>query len=270
MVWICPICKAPLTLKKLTWQCENNHCFDCAKEGYVNLLPAHQKRSKQPGDDAAMINARRLIHNARLYEPLAETIVEIITGTGRVKTLLDIGCGEGFYDAHLTDRHPDIAVYGIDIAKPAIKLAAAAYPGHHYAVAGSSHLPIETDSIDFALCVFAPINDEELIRVLRPGGYYLEVGPAPRHLWALREALYEEPREHSAKQRQILGTTLVSEGQCQYEQTLDNLMINALVMATPFAYRGQREKRASLLARDNMTLTMAFSWRLFQKPERRI
>jgi 23S rRNA (guanine745-N1)-methyltransferase len=39
--------------------CENGHPFNIAKEGYVNLLLSHQRKSKHPGDDPDMVMARR-------------------------------------------------------------------------------------------------------------------------------------------------------------------------------------------------------------------
>lgn len=34
---ICPVCKKKLIKENKTFRCENNHSFDCAKQGYVNL-----------------------------------------------------------------------------------------------------------------------------------------------------------------------------------------------------------------------------------------
>ena len=39
-ILICPVCKNELFFENKTAKCENNHCFDLAKEGYVNLLSA--------------------------------------------------------------------------------------------------------------------------------------------------------------------------------------------------------------------------------------
>ena len=39
--------------------CDNGHSFDIARQGYVNLLGARDKRSRDPGDSKAMVSARR-------------------------------------------------------------------------------------------------------------------------------------------------------------------------------------------------------------------
>ena len=53
----CPLCEQALSFDERTFRCENNHCFDLAKENYVNLLPVQFKHSKEPGDNKAMVNA---------------------------------------------------------------------------------------------------------------------------------------------------------------------------------------------------------------------
>ena len=114
-----------------------------------------------------------------------------------------------------------------------------------------------------ALCVFSPSNDAEIGRVLRPGGFYLEVGPGPEHLWQLKSALYEQPREHKPLRREMARGSLADEGEIRYDRTLDNGLLRALLAATPFAFRGRRESRAALQAQSNFLVTIAFSWRLF-------
>ena len=44
-----------LSLHERSWRCPHGHSFDVAKQGYVNLLPVQNKRSKDPGDSKAMV-----------------------------------------------------------------------------------------------------------------------------------------------------------------------------------------------------------------------
>ena len=263
MVWICPICQLGLEKNQHSWSCDNQHSFDQAKEGYVNLLPAHQKRSKNPGDNLEMVLGRRAIHEAQLYQPLAEALANVVAGCKDISTLLDIGSGEGYYGGFIAQSASGIAIYGIDIAKSAVKLAAKTYPDQNFAVAGARHLPVATSSVDLAMCIFSPSTDNEVARVLKQGGHYLEVGPAPRHLWQLKTALYDQPREHSELRRSIEGSALTQDGEVCYDKRLNNAQLRALVAATPLAFRGHREKKAKLREQAALTVTMAFSWRLF-------
>ena len=92
----CPICHTPLTLQDSSYRCEKSHSFDKAKEGYVNLLPVQFKQSKQPGDNKAMVNARREFLEQGYYLPLQERIVALFKEYLSDNTaLLDAGCGEG-------------------------------------------------------------------------------------------------------------------------------------------------------------------------------
>ena len=76
--FICPLCKTPFHKINNTQVCVNNHHFDIAKEGYLNLLPINAKHSKNPGDNKQMMNARRDFLNSAGYLPLAEKLTEII------------------------------------------------------------------------------------------------------------------------------------------------------------------------------------------------
>ncbi len=59
MSYSCPLCHAPLSRSDNHYSCPQRHQFDLAKEGYVNLLPVQFKRSRDPGDSAEMMQARR-------------------------------------------------------------------------------------------------------------------------------------------------------------------------------------------------------------------
>ena len=265
-IWSCPFCREGLLFDELGkfWSCINNHSFDCAREGYVNLLPSNKKRSSDPGDNALMIAARRRIHGAEIYRPLADAILDEWVGSEPVARILDLGCGEGYYSNTLAQALPDAKICGVDISRPAIKLAAKNYPAINFAVASSFHLPVASGSQDFLLRVFAPSDDEEVCRVLREGGVYLEVTPAPTHLWALREALYDTPRAHGAARTQIQGMALRHSSTVEFEVTLGRTLLADLVAMTPFAHRGHREKRERLLTRETLTLSLVFSLNFFQ------
>jgi 23S rRNA (guanine745-N1)-methyltransferase len=247
-----------------SWSCVNNHSFDCAREGYVNLLPSNKKRSSEPGDNAWMIAARRRIHTAEIYRPLANAIVDQLSGREPMVRILDLGCGEGYYSNALAQALPEAQICAVDISKAAIKLAAKNYPAVNFAVASTFQLPVSSGSQDVLLRVFAPSDDDEIHRVLSEGGAYLEVTPAPAHLWALREALYDTPRPHAATRTQIQGMQLRQSSTVEFDVTLDRALLADLVAMTPFAHRGHREKRERLLVRETLTVQLAFSLNFFQ------
>lgn len=125
MSYQCPLCNQALSLRAHSWVCENNHQFDCAKEGYVNLPPVQFKRSKEPGDSAEMINARREFLDAGFYQPMRDKVADLLQALLPMdnSVVLDIGCGEGYYThqfyQNLKLHNPQ--VYGLDVSKVAIK-----------------------------------------------------------------------------------------------------------------------------------------------------
>jgi 23S rRNA (guanine745-N1)-methyltransferase len=129
--WQCPSCSELLSLNAKVWQCDNGHTFDCAKEGYVNLLLAQHKNSKAPGDSKEMVVARQQFLAQGYYRPLADKIGAIVADFVNNKTplsLLDAGCGEGYYTGQVLDKlvqqGVSVIASGIDISKPAIIKAA--------------------------------------------------------------------------------------------------------------------------------------------------
>ena len=105
---LCPVCKECLAKdsSSKTYKCSNNHSYDIAKEGYVNLLISNQKRSKNLGDSKEMVLARIDFLNRGYYKVLSDKINQIIAeALGNKKNdkinILDLGCGEGYYLVNL-------------------------------------------------------------------------------------------------------------------------------------------------------------------------
>jgi 23S rRNA (guanine745-N1)-methyltransferase len=266
-MWSCPHCRLALEPDPQAGSlvCASGHRFDRAREGYVNLLPANRKRSRDPGDSQAMIEARARVHSSGVFQALAEAITEMLGALPAAHTVLDLGCGEGYYLGALGRSQPSARLHGVDISRAACRRAARAWPGADIVVASAFALPLPENSMDIVARVFAPSDDGELARVLRPTGAYLEVTPAPRHLWQLRQNLYHHPREHAPARTKIENLSLVAELDLAYELPgLAGTQLADLVAMTPFAHRGQRERRQLLLDKGLEALSMAFSLRLFR------
>ena len=113
---MCPVCRQTLSLTDQTWRCLNHHSYDVATQGYVNLHVVQHKHSKNPGDTAESVQARRAFLSAGFYAPLQQAVVEKIRAL-KIETLLDIGCGEGYYTAAMQAEVQQCV--GMDIAKNA-------------------------------------------------------------------------------------------------------------------------------------------------------
>ncbi|MEE0784375.1 MAG: hypothetical protein U0M10_00325, partial [Oscillospiraceae bacterium] len=95
---ICPLCGQTLATGTSPWRCPNGHCFDVARQGYVNLLPVQQKHARHPGDTPAQVAARKRFLDAGFYAPIRDTALALLQPHLPPRpSLLDAGCGEGYY-----------------------------------------------------------------------------------------------------------------------------------------------------------------------------
>ncbi|MFK0570086.1 putative RNA methyltransferase [Endozoicomonas sp.] len=199
----CPICYEPLSSEKRGAACQNNHQFDRARQDYLNLLPSHKKRSKSPGDDQVMVDARARFLNHGHYQPVVDVLIDKIS-TFSNKTnqnILDAGCGEGYYTSAIKNRIEGSEVCGFDIAKPAILAASKRNKNIEWLVASVSALPLMDGQFDTVISIFSRTDWSEFSRVLKPGRHIVILTPGKNHLLALRNAIYDEVRPYPEDKR---------------------------------------------------------------------
>lgn len=186
---LCPVrdCHQPLVREPRRLLCPRNHSFDVARTGYINLLQPQERRSKQPGDTTAAVAARRRLHDRGITEPLL-TAVAAFLSPSPADTVLDAGCGDGFYLGTLAAR-TGFSAHGIDISTPAIDAAARRYPACEWIVGNADRfIPYSDHSFSLVLSITARMNAPEFRRVLRDDGRLLVALPAPDDLIELRGA----------------------------------------------------------------------------------
>ncbi|MEJ1971290.1 MAG: hypothetical protein WDM96_01835 [Lacunisphaera sp.] len=118
----CPLCRGALVPAGKSYRCAQGHTFDLAKEGYLSLLHGRQKGEGR-GDSQAMILARDRVHRAGVFDPLVSALAALPLDHPPA-TLLDLGCGEGFFLGHVVRSHRIATSYGLDLSVDAVKLAA--------------------------------------------------------------------------------------------------------------------------------------------------
>jgi len=273
MPYICPICQSPLIqhLPSKGFYCENKHHFDMAKEGYLNLLPVQHKKSKEPGDSRAMMRSRRNFLEAEYYLPMAKAIAAIIDQQrteSKPMHILDMGCGEGYYSRQLEsycENSDSLDLHGIDIAKNAIFAAAKKQPNARFIVASNKRLPYADNYFDLLLRVYAPSNDEEVKRILKANGLLLIVTPGPRHLWQLKEFIYNKVNEHSVTIDLPDGFEQIDTQRISYAIQPDQANRMALLNMTPFAWRAKSEIQMKIQRANNLEIETDFILTLARK-----
>ncbi|MBU9847626.1 23S rRNA (guanine(745)-N(1))-methyltransferase [Rahnella ecdela] len=270
MTYQCPLCFQPLTLTGQQWRCPANHQFDNAKEGYVNLMPVQHKRSKQPGDSPEMMISRRAFLDAGHYQPLRDRLSDILDEVipEDAQALLDIGCGEGYYTAAFAERlmpHRMLKVYGLDVAKVAIRYAAKRYHDVSFCVASSHRLPFADSSLDAVIRIYAPCKAQELHRAIKPGGLVVTVAPGPRHLYQLKGLIYQDVQLHADLDEQLEGFERISTEALSYDMRLSGAQAFDLLQMTPFAWRATEEVMADLKAQTAFECETDFLIRIHQR-----
>ncbi|WP_297721887.1 putative RNA methyltransferase [Intestinimonas sp.] len=270
-LFCCPLCAAPLTRTEKTYVCPKGHSFDRSREGYVHLLPANQKHAKDPGDDKAMAAARNRFLSGGWYAPLRETLCRLaLTYAPSRAAVLDAGCGDGYYTAGLyaalagTGQVEQMA--GVDLSKPSLRWAARREKAVEFAVASVYHLPLADRSVDLLLNCFSPLALDEFRRVLRPGGVYLYVVPAARHLWELKEVLYEQPYLNKEEDIPYEGFSYLEVVPVETVLELpDRDAIRDLFSMTPYRWKTPKAGAARLEELDRLRVTAAFRIHVFRR-----
>ncbi len=283
----CPICTHPFTLADHSLVCSLRHSFDIAREGYVNLL--QKKVASTVGDSREMLQARRAFFEHGHYRPISNQLNDLVTTTlmsnpSLPVTILDAGCGEGYYSGHLQqhlmnqpsnapDAHqsPPIHIIGIDIARDAIRLAARRYKNSNFLVADTKEvLPFMDHTFGIVLAIFAPRNPKEFARLLAPGGSVIIIAPGPDHLHQLRQHLpllqiEENKQQHIIEQFSTFPTfSLTQTLRITYTIQLAGSEIAQLVLMTPTNRHLSPEQRQQIARLEPMEITVDCIGQIFQ------
>lgn len=264
---MCPVCKEKLLRREKTWRCEHHHSYDEAKQGYVNLHVVQHKHSKNPGDTPESVAARRQFLASGAYQKLQHKIVELISELAAIRAM-DIGCGEGYYTQAMAAHIPHLI--GVDIAKNAVQIAAKQDTQKQvtWVVGTGAVLPVLDQSLQLCTSFFSPLPKAEMLRTLEVGGHVLMATPAPQHLYAMREALFDDVKPHEsekfiaqlAPEFELVADYLIEDDMLLHQQQLKDL-----IAMTPYAYKAKPEKRKLLEEHLEFAVKASFKLYLFAK-----
>jgi 23S rRNA (guanine745-N1)-methyltransferase len=261
----CPMDGLPLMRDQGSWRCPTGHSFDIAKQGYINLLPVQNKRSKDPGDSKEMVLARQQFLSAGYYKPIADAVSDLVNTSvpadGTV-SILDAGCGEGYYlravtKTRLTNSGSRLHLTGVDISKWAVMAAARQNKDAIWIVGSNANLPLLRNSQNIILCLFGFPVYQEFNRVLTIDGVLIKVDAGPDHLIELREIIYPSIKTANQPEKTPPGFTLLEQHSIRYTITLSSqTQISRLLTMTPHLYRINAEGRARAEALITLSLTV--------------
>ena len=192
----CPLCGKTLSQKDASFRCAAGHCFDLSAKNYLNLAPS----AGQPDQyGRQLFLTRRRVFKAGFYnQVLAALGKHALAEHARLQrplTVLDAGCGEGFFARGLLNSLPpgSAEVLALDLSKDGLILAAQAEPALKCLLADLAALPLNDNSTDIILNILSPANYREFRRILRPGGLLLKIIPGVGYLRQVRAA-YKLPQ----------------------------------------------------------------------------
>lgn len=266
---ICPICKSSLELSGKSLVCRKNHSFDIARQGYVNLLPVQNKKSLHPGDTREMLSARRSFLDSGIYMPVRNIVVSEVSRLAESldkPLIVDMGCGEGYYTCSIKDSVKDCECIGIDISKDAVKMACSRDKSVSWIAATAGCIPVKNDSTDIITAIFSLISKNEYLRILKKGGFVVEITAGNDHLKELKQIIYDEVYVQN-KKPSFIGEEFkeIKREEHKFSFSLKNEELQTLLAMTPHFWRIKKENREKLEKISELTLTAHFWLRVLRK-----
>ena len=242
----CPICQENLTLVESSLKCNNRHSFDLAKFGYVNLAPQIKQSANY---DKENFQNRQQILEAGFYQAILEAVSDLLASSKTTTTILDIGCGEGFYSRKLQESHSDKTFYAFDISKDSVQIAAKSEPNWavNWFVGDLARLPIKDASMDILLDIFSPANYGEFRRVLSKDGILIKVIPTENHLKEIRQKVQDQLTNKDYSNQDIKNHfqehfTILSSQTASLTKTITTEQLQALLSMTPLLFHIDQSK----------------------------
>lgn len=242
----CPICQENLTLLETNFKCCNRHSFDLAKFGYVNLASQIKQSANYNKEN---FQNRQQILEAGFYQAILDAVSDLLASSKTTTTILDIGCGEGFYSRKLQESHSEKTFYAFDISKDSVQIAAKSEPNWavNWFVGDLARLPIKDANMDILLDIFSPANYGEFRRVLSKDGILIKVIPTENHLKEIRQRVQDQltNKEYSnqdIKEHFQEHFTILSSQTASLTKTITAEQLQALLSMTPLLFHVDQSK----------------------------
>lgn len=220
-----------------------------------------------------MVRNRRAFLNAGYYQPIAEAVTQSLLSyrDGRSGSLLDMGCGEGYYTVFMqealkaNDQQADWT--GIDISREAIRAANQRSRSIEWVVASAARIPIPDSSLDGMTALFTLFESAEYARVLKSNAPLVVTTTGPDHLLSLRELIYDQirPQPFAPVAKPSKHFRHISEERVQFTLDLQGESIQQLLGMTPHVWHTSLEKQDVLKKLNVLTTQIDVKLTVFSK-----
>ena len=214
-----------------------------------------KSRKQRMGDDDAMIMARHHFLNLGHYAFLRQKLVDMVSVL-QPQTLIDLGCGDGYYTNAFQQALPHHQVFGVDLSKRALKLASKDSQASYF-ISSIADLPIMDHQIQLVSALFVPHQFNEIKRILAKNGHVLLVSVGPDHLIELKQLLYPKlrlnPPIHVDEAFEVIESHTLS-----HQALLDADALRNLFHMTPYFYTTQASRMK--VFENDLSLNVSFQF----------
>ncbi len=270
---ICPICGARLVKEGKSFLCtsqetKKRHCFDISSARYADL----SYRSGGSGDPKDAVTDRTAFLDKGYYEPLSQKINDICKNyLNDGFFMIDAGCGEGYYSERIASQFPESYVFGVDLSKHAVHRASVRRNirggnNSFYSVASIFALPVAQKTADCVLSMFAPVAEDEVLRVLKDGGYLIVGAAGINHLYDLKEAIYDEVHLNDERADLPQKLTFIEKINVSYKASINsNEDILRLFGMTPYRFRTSGKSMDLLKSLNSLEVEVNVDFYVYRK-----
>jgi len=156
-------------------------------------------------------------------------VIDIGAGTGRTT----IGAAKKAKKVLALDAYESVVFFGREL------VSRARLENVNYVLGDSAHLPLPDNALDASICAWAAINYPEAYRVLKPGGYLIDLIPAPGsfcgELTATLSDVYPEIITEVAPVDQFDSSCLASDSVI-WDDTWNGIPVTAPILVHDFTY----------------------------------
>lgn len=181
----CPLCGGAFVRKENSLICGKRHCYDIARQGYVNFVPGQKDMFYKK----ELFESRAAVFAAGVYAPVVDCVSKAIGQYAKAEhpVVVDAGCGEGYYTKAVCPGR-EMTRIGFDLSKDAVRLAARGEKTAVFFAADLKRIPLADGCADVVLDIFTPADYSEFRRILKPEGVLIKLAPKSGYLRELRAA----------------------------------------------------------------------------------